>query len=173
MEAKIYVGTYSKYNDGSLFGAWLDLTEYSDKEEFYEACKELHKDEDDPEIMFQDYEGILHDMPRWWIDESYIDEDVFEYLQVFADDESRGEAFIEWVKCAGYRGDFHYLMKNFEEAYEGEFSSPEDYAEYLVDEMGILQAMGRYSYYFDYSSFARDLFMTDYMYLSGVVYRNL
>ena len=41
-EAKVYVGTYAKYNNGSLFGAWLDLSDYSDKEEFYEACRELH-----------------------------------------------------------------------------------------------------------------------------------
>ena len=40
-EAKIYVGTYGKYNNGSLSGAWLDLSDYSDKEEFYEACREL------------------------------------------------------------------------------------------------------------------------------------
>ena len=36
-EAKVYVGTYAKYNNGSLSGAWLDLSDYSDKEEFYEA----------------------------------------------------------------------------------------------------------------------------------------
>ena len=39
--ASVYVGTYAKYNNGSLFGAWLDLSDYSDKEEFYEACREL------------------------------------------------------------------------------------------------------------------------------------
>ena len=32
-EARVYVGTYGKYNNGSLFGAWLDLSDYSDKEE--------------------------------------------------------------------------------------------------------------------------------------------
>ena len=40
-EARVYVGTYGKYNNGSLFGAWLDLSDYADKEEFYEACREL------------------------------------------------------------------------------------------------------------------------------------
>ena len=39
-EAKVYVGTYVKYNNGSLSGAWLDLSDYSDKEEFYEALSE-------------------------------------------------------------------------------------------------------------------------------------
>ena len=30
-EVKVYVGTYAKYNNGSLSGAWLDLSDYSDK----------------------------------------------------------------------------------------------------------------------------------------------
>lgn len=30
-EASVYVGTYGKYNNGSLFGAWLDLSDYADK----------------------------------------------------------------------------------------------------------------------------------------------
>ena len=50
-EARVYVGTYGKYNNGSLFGAWLDLSDYADKEEFYEACRELHKDEEICRIM--------------------------------------------------------------------------------------------------------------------------
>ena len=56
--ASVYVGTYAKYNNGSLFGAWLNLSDYSDKEEFYEACRELHKDEEDAEYMFQDWENV-------------------------------------------------------------------------------------------------------------------
>lgn len=38
-EARVYVGTYNKYNNGSLFGKWLDLSDYSDKDEFLEACR--------------------------------------------------------------------------------------------------------------------------------------
>lgn len=30
-EARVYVGTYNKYNNGSLFGKWLDLSDYSDQ----------------------------------------------------------------------------------------------------------------------------------------------
>ena len=48
----------ASYNNGSLFGAWLDLSDYSDKEDFYEACRELHKDEEDAEYMFQDWENV-------------------------------------------------------------------------------------------------------------------
>lgn len=54
---KLYCGTYKKYNEGSLFGAWMDLDDYEDAEEFTKACLEIHKDEKDPELMFQDYEA--------------------------------------------------------------------------------------------------------------------
>ena len=52
----IYCGTYAKYNAGSLKGAWLALEDYSDADEFLAACLELHKDEVDPELMFQDFQ---------------------------------------------------------------------------------------------------------------------
>ena len=30
----VYVGTYKKYNEGSLFGSWVDLTKFDSKEDF-------------------------------------------------------------------------------------------------------------------------------------------
>ena len=54
----VYVGTYKKYNNGSLFGRWMNLEDYDSFEDFVDACRELHKDEDDPEFMCQDYEGL-------------------------------------------------------------------------------------------------------------------
>ena len=73
---KAYVSTYAKYNSGSLKGEWLDLEDYADKGEFIEACRKLHKDEPDPELMFQDWE----DVPSAFISEGYIDESFWDYL---------------------------------------------------------------------------------------------
>lgn len=56
--AKVYVGTYKKYNNGNLMGAWLDLADYDSYEEFVKACRKLHKDERDPEFMIQDSEDF-------------------------------------------------------------------------------------------------------------------
>lgn len=53
---KLYVGTYKKYNEGLLRGAWLDLDKFNNADEFATACRRLHKDERDPELMFQDVE---------------------------------------------------------------------------------------------------------------------
>ena len=44
-EARIYVGTYAKYNNGSLQGEWVELSEFYDWDEFMERCAEIHEDE--------------------------------------------------------------------------------------------------------------------------------
>jgi len=75
-EARIYVGTYAKYNSGSIEGKWLDLSDYADIEDFYTAAKELHSDENDPELMFQDWEGIPYGM----VSECHVNELVWELL---------------------------------------------------------------------------------------------
>lgn len=53
---RVYVGTYGKYNAGSLAGAWLELSQFDNFDAFMKKCKELHKDERDPEFMIQDVE---------------------------------------------------------------------------------------------------------------------
>lgn len=75
----IYCGTYKKYNEGSLFGAWLDLRTFDSYEEFIDVCKQLHADEEDPELMFQDYQCF----PAEWYSESCMDEEVFDKIIAF------------------------------------------------------------------------------------------
>lgn len=29
-DARVYCGTYAKYNDGNLFGKWIDLDDFDD-----------------------------------------------------------------------------------------------------------------------------------------------
>ncbi len=176
MEAKIYVGTYKKYNEGDLTGSWIDLTELSEREDFDTACKVIHSDETDAELMYQDTNGILSEMPKDWISESSIDDKVFEFITAYQDDETQGEAFLKWLKICGYTGDFHYLQTQFEESYEGEYESEEAFGEHAAEEMGYYAAMekaGINASYFDVESYTRDLFLGDYHYSEGSVYRNL
>lgn len=89
---RIYVGTYAKYNSGSLEGKWLDLSDYSDAAEFMKACMELHADEADPELMFQDYEGFPADLYGESMSEDEIQAiydaiEVLEKLENLSDDE--------------------------------------------------------------------------------------
>lgn len=56
MNPRVYVGTYAKYNNGSIKGGWLSLNDYDTYADFCKACYALHKDERDPELMIQDTE---------------------------------------------------------------------------------------------------------------------
>ncbi len=52
----VYCGTYGKYNEGSLFGQWLDLSTFDDADEFFTYCQALHADEPDPEHIKEYFE---------------------------------------------------------------------------------------------------------------------
>lgn len=159
---KVYVGTYAKYNNGSLFGKWLDLTDFSDADEFWEACKELHKDEDDPEFMFPDWE----DIPRGMISECSLDEGIWDLLDEIDRhnlDEVAVATFIEWEGS--------WDLERYQESYQGKYDSWDDFVESFVDEKGMLSKMpDSLRYYFDYKAFGRDL-GHDYYIEDGYVFR--
>lgn len=72
---KCYVGTYKKYNEGNLAGKWLNLSNFQTYQDFLRACKELHKDEHDPELMIQDWENLPDGFPsvEWIGEQSFND----------------------------------------------------------------------------------------------------
>lgn len=162
----IYVGTYKKYNEGSLFGQWLDLTEYSDKDEFLQACADLHADEEDPEFMFQDWEGINDK----YISESSISDDFFEFQANTASfEDEKLEAYETFISVFGNDD-----ISTFEESFQGAYDSEEDFTYELVENCGYLSNVpATVANYFDYDKFSRDLFMTDYHYDNGFVFRNI
>lgn len=55
---RIYVGTWAKYNAGSLSGEWLALKDYENYSELCEVMRAIHEDESDPEPMIQDCEDF-------------------------------------------------------------------------------------------------------------------
>jgi antirestriction protein len=168
-EAHIYVGTYAKYNEGSIFGKWMDLSDFSDKSEFLAACRELHQDESDPELMFQDWENI----PSALISESWLSDNIFEIIDVVSElSETQQEAFSVWLNYTNHdivSEDITDLLVSFEEDYQGEFQNEEDYAYDLVEQCYDLPEFAKT--YFDYKKFARDLFIGDYWYDNGFVFR--
>jgi antirestriction protein len=121
---RLYVGTYAKYNNGSLGGAWIDLEDYSDRDAFLEACAELHSDESDPELMFQDFEGF----PRCWYSESSAPADIlWEWMEL---DENEREAFGLYADHIG--GDAS--IEDFRDAYNGTADSEGAFAGNIAEE---------------------------------------
>lgn len=93
-----------------MFGG-LDLLDYSDKEDFYEFCREFRNDEEDADA----------------------------------------------------------LVRNFQDKYQEQYDDEKDFAYQIVEECYDLPELAKN--YFDYKQFARDLFMYDYWFDDGFVFR--
>ena len=161
----LYCGTYGKYNSGNLSGMWVDLSTFDDYEEFINFCKAIHADEEDPELMYQDYEN----MPGSLYHESMGEEGfnkIEEYCELCDDyGVSAVEDFLEWYSPEDL--DMMY------DSYAGVYDSEEDFAREIVNDCYDLEKMmGDLSYYFDYEALARDLFVNDYHFgIHGTVLR--
>jgi antirestriction protein len=144
--SKIYVGTYGKYNAGSIKGEWLDLEDYNSKQEFIDACYKLHPDEHDPEFMFQDWEEI----PDKYIAESSIDEALWDWLKLPEHEREIASIYFNDV-------DQSAEPEQAIEAYEGEYDSEEDWAREFWESTGMAGEIPKFAQnYIDYKSYAHD-----------------
>lgn len=152
---RIYVGTYGKYNSGSIHGAWLDLADYIDKNDFLEAAEVLHADEIEEtgecELMFQDWEGI----PKGMIGESHIDSEVWDLIAAY---DEHGEGAVN-AYCSLFGA---WDESDFQDRYRGEYSSDAAMCGEFADETGMLNEVPEnLRYYFDWERYARDVMMSD------------
>lgn len=125
--ARIYVGTYAKYTNGSIKGAWIDLDGH-DADSFREACLQLHADEHDPELMFQDFEGF----PKSLYSECYLPSVLWDWLACSEEDREIWEAYAEAI---GYQLE-ETTLEQAQDAYAGQYDSEADFAEELCEEIG-------------------------------------
>jgi len=141
---RVYVGTYAKYNNGSIKGAWLDL-EGLDADSFHDACLELHKDESDPELMFQDFEGF----PRRFYGESFLKDELWAWLELDEDDRELLEIASEAIDAED--------IDKAKDAFLGTFRSETDWAESYLGDTGQLDEIPEnLRNYFDFEAYARD-----------------
>lgn len=93
LNPKVYVGTWKKYNEGNLAGAWIDLTTCNTYEDFLRKCAQVHKNERDPEYMVQDCENFPDGLSVTdWLSKEDFD-DVKEALKGEEDEEDTKPAF--------------------------------------------------------------------------------
>ena len=142
----IYVGTYGKYNNGSLEGEWVYLDQFNSKDEFLQYCtQKLHANERNAELMFQDYEYI----PEGFVGESFISPRFWDFLALDGPYDMK-------LAVANALGEPEEAMETLE---NGDFqvfygcNSVEDIVqEYL--EQGVMPS--RPENYFDYKRFGRE-----------------
>ena len=152
---RIYVGTYAKYNDGSIDGEWVDLTDFAhDYDGFVKHCREIHKDEKDPEFMIQDYEGF----PRKWYHESGLptEEEFDKIIEISELDDSEKNAYDAYLELDFSDDSIEAFREHYYGTYDGDYDLGMDF----VDRFGMPDNPEQY---FDYDRFGRDL-MYDYHY---------
>ena len=153
--ARIYVGTYAKYNNGSIAGEWLDIEDYADKEDFLAACKELHKDEADPEFMFQD----LEDIPTGMAGESFVTDELFEYGLLNEHDQ---EIWATYRDHVNQDGDFDEAQ----DAFQAKGTSKADVAQGHYEDTGMMNGVsGWAANYIDWEAVARDMGFEGYTFV--------
>lgn len=153
---RVYVGTWGKYNGGSLHGEWIDLSKFDTPEEFKNYChKKLHADEPDAELMFQDVEG-----PAWV--RSVISEYGMNYEMVWGwlalDDYEKPvvDGYIELYGIDGF-DDFDDLVISAQDAYlGGEGQDFDDWVqEFFSETMGDMSVddfLDRHYNWFDFDT---------------------
>ena len=153
---KVYVACLAAYNNGYLHGAWIDANQQA--EAIYEAIKAMLAKSpiaNAEEWAIHDYEGFCGLRLSEY-------ESIEKVAEMAAMIEEHGEA---WAKFAEYEGVEYATLERFEEAYAGEWSSEEDFAQDLASEtMEIPQHL---EFYIDYDKLARDLFINDYYSAEG------
>lgn len=159
----VYVGTYAKYNNGSIEGAWLDLEDYRNKFEFEDACQKLHGPVEH-EFMFQDHEGI----PAKFISESYLSGDVWEEWIILDDDEK--ELLTVYLENVNQDG----KLAEAQEAFQGKCQSEGDWSADYWESTGLLQSIPEnLQCYIDHAAYARDARLNGDVTFVEVGYQNV
>lgn len=161
----LFCGTYGKYNEGNLGGMWVNISTFDSYEDFINFCKAIHADEEDPELMYQDFANIPDSLYHESMGEEGFNK-IAEYCELCDDyGVSAVDDFLEWDSTDD--------LDRMHDAYVGVYDSEEDFAEEIVSDCYDLDnMMGSLACYFDYEKFARDLFMGDYYFGShGTVFR--
>lgn len=159
---KIYIACLASYNAGHLFGKWLDLDDYSSEEDVLKAIqKEIFDNPQNPvrklygetpeEWAMHDIEGIDYAKVKTeWPDF----DDLIEMNDILND--KNGEIILG-VKDHMGLDSVSDAKQYYEDNYQGEFKSWEDFAYHVAEEcMGwkLDEGLGRY---FDAEAFGRDL----------------
>lgn len=171
IEINLYVGTYRKYTNGSIDGKWVELTEFNSLKEFYDYCKNLHKDEEDPEFMFQDWE-VNTPILEHFVNESWIDKNIFEYMELLSRASNELEIYeafhdFEPFDFVDSVEDFEEHLQRADDLYIGEWESWSDFVMERIEE-----SAGEDNFllnYVDWEKAERE-FEYDYNHSDGIVF---
>ena len=131
-DAEIYVTTRFSQESGSNDRNWFRLGDYSCLAEFFIDCASWFSDEEDPEYLYPEWDGIPYGLIR----EDWICPHIFEVrniLMELGDDEAA--SFLAWCKSFGWdiaSEDPRKVLHEYEYSNKG-LSLPEDIPDIDLD----------------------------------------
>jgi antirestriction protein len=147
----------SAYNNGHLYGEWIDCDQDSDdimaEIKTMLSNSPMNEIEECEEWAIHDYENF-HGIK---IDEYESIDRVVELAIALAE---HGEAFAAFTECYGDEE-----IERFEDNYVGCYSSKENFAQEYYEEIGLTEAVekaGLNVFYIDFAMIARDMFIDGY-----------
>jgi len=151
MTPKIYVACLASYNKGKLHGRWIDADQ--DEEQVMTEIQDMLRSSPEPgagDWAIHDYEGFcgVH------IRENELIESVARLAALIV---KHGPAFAAYYNARV--GDLDYAEDTFEEAYQGEYGSEEEFAESICSGISMPDFLLPY---IDYKKMADDMLMNDY-----------
>jgi antirestriction protein len=147
---RIYVADLEAYNSGRLVGEWLDLADYDNADELMDAIQDVLKKSGGEEYAIHDVEYI----PRSMYSE-YMGKRDFEQLYEMMDLAKQNDLPLEVVQDI-----VSQYSENAVDDFVGKYDSAVDFAEELVDDLGI-QSFTDFEYYLDISETDRRLLSQD------------
>jgi antirestriction protein len=143
---RIYVADLEAYNNGRLVGEWLDLADYNDADELMDAIQDVLKKSGGEEYAIHDVEYV----PRSMYSE-YMGRRDFEELYEMMDLAKQNDLPLEVVQEIVSQYDASAV-----EDFVGKYDSAEDFAQQMVDDLGI-ESFTDFQYYLEVSETDRRL----------------
>ena len=143
---QIYVADLEAYNNGKLVGKWFNLLDYNDADELMEDIQEMLKESGGGEYAVHDIENLPRSMYSEYM--GFKDfEEIYQMIDLAKDKDLPLEVVMEVVN--------DYTESAVDE-YNGVYDSEEDFAEQLIDDIGI-QSFNNFEYYLEISDTDRRL----------------
>lgn len=142
----VYIADLEAYNNGRLVGKWFNLLDYSDADEFNEAVADFLKETGAEEYAVHDFENIPRSMQSEYLGVKDF-EKFYEMIDLARDKDLPLEVVMEVLNELG---------ESAVDEFYGVYDSEEDFAQQLVDDLGI-ESFNNFEYYLEISDTDRRL----------------
>lgn len=163
MDVRVWVGCLAHYNDGELIGDWVNATDASDWQ-----CP--RKNPDDIYTNCEETWCFDHEIPG--VEGELAPGTAAEWGARFAElSDDEAEPYGIWLDIAGHIFPDNATVEAFRDVYMGSHDSEKDFAYHLLEDSGMFDGWPEAAKtYFDWDSYARDLFIDGYTFDKGHVF---